>query len=226
MANPQKENGHVDIANEIIEALAKIRISGEEMQCLWVILRKTYGWHKKEDSISLSQFMELTDMRKPNICRSLKKLLSKLIISVIKSDNGITTYRFNKNYDLWGPLSKMITLSKVITPVIKSDNKSLSILRHTKENYTKETITKERYGEFKNVLLSEEEYKKLTQNFGEIKAKAMIENISAYLASKGDKYKSHYATMLNWERKNPLATNQDDPYSNLEIVGAKNGNSN
>ncbi len=76
MANPQKENGHVDIANEIMEALAGIRISGEEWQCLCVIFRKTYGWHKKEDWISLSQFNLLTKLKKPNIFRAIKKLYS------------------------------------------------------------------------------------------------------------------------------------------------------
>jgi len=142
MANPQIENGHVDIANEIIEALAKIRISGEEMQCLWVIFRKTYGWHKKEDIIALSQFCEYTRMKKSNICRSLSKLLSKKIIAIIKNDNGITTYRFNKDYDSWKPLSKKITLSKVIKGGLKKDNESLSLLRHTKETIQKKTIQK------------------------------------------------------------------------------------
>ena len=47
MANPQKENGYTSIANDIVEALAGIRIPGEARQCLDVILRKTYGWNKK-----------------------------------------------------------------------------------------------------------------------------------------------------------------------------------
>ena len=55
MANPQIENGHVDIANDIAEVLAQTRISGTEWQIVWVILRKTYGWHKKVDQIALSQ---------------------------------------------------------------------------------------------------------------------------------------------------------------------------
>ena len=144
MANPQIEDGHLDLANEIVDALAKIRIAGEEMQCLWVILRKTYGWHKKQDNIALSQFCEMTNLNKPAICRALQKLLSKKIILIIKNDNGITTYGFNKDFEQWQPLSKKITLSKKIMSVIKNDKRSLSKKRHTKENYTKETITKEK----------------------------------------------------------------------------------
>ena len=86
MANPQIEDGHIDLANEIVEALAKIRISGEEMQCLWVIFRKTYGWHKKQDHIALSQFCGFTQLKKPAICRALRKLLSKMIMELQITD--------------------------------------------------------------------------------------------------------------------------------------------
>jgi phage replication O-like protein O len=84
MANPQKENGYTVIANEILEALMRIRLSGEEWKCLLVILRKTYGWNKKEDKISLSQFVLMTGMKKQSVHRALKKLSSKNISSVSK----------------------------------------------------------------------------------------------------------------------------------------------
>lgn len=122
MANPQKEDGYTPVANDIMEALAGIRISGEEWQCLCVILRKTYGWNKPTDSISLSQFVELTGIKKSNICRALNRLLSKKITTVIKKDNGCTEYALQKDYEKWEPLSKKITLSKKIMPVIKKDN--------------------------------------------------------------------------------------------------------
>lgn len=145
MANPQAEDGHIDLANEIVEALAKIRISGEEMQCLWVIFRKTYGWHKKEDCISLSQFFEMTTLKKPHVCRSLSKLLSKKIIGVTKNGNGITSYGFNKDFDSWESLPKKVTLSKMVKGSPKKGKASLPLLGHTKETTTKETITKEIY---------------------------------------------------------------------------------
>ena len=58
---------------------------------------------------------------------------------------------------------------------------------------------KHKYGEFKNVLLTDEEYRKLKERFNDVEEK--IENLSYYLKSKGDKYKSHYGTILNWARK-------------------------
>ena len=60
---------------------------------------------------------------------------------------------------------------------------------------------KKRYGEFNNVLLTDDEYNKLSERFGTAKAEAYIERLSGYLESKGAKYQNHYATMLNWERK-------------------------
>ena len=58
MANPQRENGHVDIANEIMDKLCRYRIPGEVRQVMDTVFRKTYGWNKKADRISLSQFCE------------------------------------------------------------------------------------------------------------------------------------------------------------------------
>ena len=55
--------------------------------------------------------------------------------------------------------------------------------------------------EFKNVKITKEEYDTLLEKFGEKGTKDRIENLSLYMASKGDKYKSHYATILSWARR-------------------------
>jgi len=60
MASPQIEHGHLDLANELVEALARTQLNGYESRILWAVWRKTYAWHKKEDWISFSQFKELT----------------------------------------------------------------------------------------------------------------------------------------------------------------------
>ncbi len=134
MASPQKDNGYTAIANETMEALSRFRIPGEQRQVLDFILRKTYGFNKKEDAISLSQFVKGTGLKKPNIVRSLSTLLSKKIIAVIKNDNKPAhVYKFNKNYDVWKPVFK----KKV---VIKSDNKSLSKVIPTKVDSTKAMV--------------------------------------------------------------------------------------
>ncbi|MFH0857578.1 MAG: hypothetical protein V1848_02410 [Candidatus Magasanikbacteria bacterium] len=59
------------------------------------------------------------------------------------------------------------------------------------------------YGsQFCKVKLTDDEHQKLLIAFGEIHTQEMIDNMDLYLESKGDKYKSHYATLLSWEKKN------------------------
>ena len=55
-------------------------------------------------------------------------------------------------------------------------------------------------GPFNNVFLSDVEFKKLTEKFNG-KTEEKISALSEYMSSKGKKYKSHYATILMWSRK-------------------------
>lgn len=65
-----------------------------------------------------------------------------------------------------------------------------------------------RYGEFENIILTKKELEKLETKFGVSKTGEMIENISEYVKSKGVKYKSHYATILAWDRRDKKKENQ------------------
>lgn len=73
------------------------------------------------------------------------------------------------------------------------------------------------YGEFKNVKLSEKEFTKLSEIWGN-KLNDGIEILSSYLKAKGDTYKNHYAVMgkHNWvfERvhKNIKPQGEDDKW--------------
>jgi phage replication O-like protein O len=132
MASPQIEDGFTRIANELMEALARHNVPGEVTRIVLVILRKTYGFNKKEDAIPLSQFCLSTGMKKPNSIRAIKKALAMKLI--IRTANGsIPLYRFNKDFDTWQPLSEQITLSKRIKNVIQADNISLSARIPSKE---------------------------------------------------------------------------------------------
>lgn len=58
---------------------------------------------------------------------------------------------------------------------------------------------KHKYGEYKNVLLTDEELEKLKAEYPDWEER--IERLSSYVASTGKSYKSHYATIRNWARK-------------------------
>lgn len=113
MKNPQTENGYTRIANELMEALARIRVSGEARQCLDVILRKTYGFNKKSDFISLSQFSLYTGLPRITCAKNVKKLILLNLVTVTqKGYRGINSYRFNKDYSSWRPLPKKVTVTQ------------------------------------------------------------------------------------------------------------------
>jgi len=74
-----------------------------------------------------------------------------------------------------------------------------------KQKHKQEAIKKEKYGEFKNVLLTAEEIEKLQTKLNG-SCSDYIERLSAYLAQSGKKYKSHYATILTWHRSDEKKT--------------------
>lgn len=55
---------------------------------------------------------------------------------------------------------------------------------------------KSTYGEFKNVFLTPEEHKRLTERFAD--AERRIDSLSAYMKSTGKTYLDHYAQLINW----------------------------
>lgn len=111
MANPQPDK-FLRISTEFFDALIKIRIPGEARQVFDFIIRKTWGFNKKEDRIPLSQFALATGLKKPTVMRALGKL-KKMNIIVIKKDNtNEIKYSIYKDFDNWKPLSKKITVAK------------------------------------------------------------------------------------------------------------------
>ncbi len=57
------------------------------------------------------------------------------------------------------------------------------------------------YGEFKNVLLTVEEYNALCTALTEPIVQTLIAELDEYIESKGVKYKSHRATIQTWARR-------------------------
>lgn len=145
MASPQVENGHIDIANEIAEKLARWHLSSYEQRVLWVVFRKTWGWHKKEDWISLSQFSISTGISRSHVCRSLNLLIKQNMITK-RGNTYYPLYRLQKDFDKWKPLPNGARRHDVLpngaTGVTKRGNQVLPNGAHTKETITKETIQK------------------------------------------------------------------------------------
>ena len=74
----------------------------------------------------------------------------------------------------------------------------------------KKNNIRHKYGEYNNVLLTDDELEKLKKEFPDWQER--IERLSSYIASTGKRYKSHLATIRNWARKdgNNAADRKDD----------------
>jgi len=143
METPQLENGFTRIANQLLEQYSKIRIPGECMQVLFVIIRKTYGYNKKHDAISLSQFVSSTNLKKTTVCKAIKKLHDMCLIAITKNitkkgNSFSTTYCVVKNSAIWKPLPKKVTLPKKVIIVTQKGKGVVPNMVHTKDNVTKD----------------------------------------------------------------------------------------
>ena len=70
-------------------------------------------------------------------------------------------------------------------------------------NKREEKITpvKHKYGEFKNVKLSDEDIGKLKKLYGQNYLEEYIKRLDEYIESTGKHYKNHYLTIRNWIKK-------------------------
>lgn len=81
---------------------------------------------------------------------------------------------------------------------------------------------KNSYGEFGNVKMTTAEFEKFVQAEGADRANALIEELSSYLASSGKKYKSHYATLLNWGRRKDKEETPKQKFLTTEEISQRN----
>lgn len=84
---------------------------------------------------------------------------------------------------------------------------------------------KNKYGIFENVLLTDDEFEKLSEKFNGT-SQDRIDRLSEYIESKGKRYRSHYATILAWARRDGKNKNgnpapaSSDPAKNIYGKGA------
>jgi len=145
---PQLEKGFVRLAcgsaeNDIIRALLKAKLTGAEWDVVMIIIRKTWGFLKQSDKISLSQFGAEGKRHRSNYINALKSLINRRIVLVVKSGLvpnsplAINEYRFNKAFNDW-------TSTRIGTST-KNSKKLVPDSRHTKENhYKKKPIARTR----------------------------------------------------------------------------------
>ncbi|HFC3396018.1 TPA: replication protein [Neisseria gonorrhoeae] len=83
------------IANAVVDDFL-CRMSGNAWKCYAVIVRKTTGWQKEIDYISVSQFKNLTGIKTDvTVADALKELVELNLIASVKRHGQVTGYRIN-----------------------------------------------------------------------------------------------------------------------------------
>ncbi|MCR5707936.1 MAG: replication protein [Ruminococcus sp.] len=225
MANPRIENGYVRIANELLEAICQLDVSGSEMRILLYIIRRTYGFNKDYAEIPLSEISAAVGMRREHIQKMLKRLSTKNIID-LRTNGGTKpqTISIVKNYERWAVelcasclLHKMATVAPTVvqngnssvvqngnSSVVQNGNSSVvqngnSTYKDNKDNF-KDSFKdrKKSFGRNGNVLLKNDEYDKLINDYGKETAERYIERMDNYISSREAKYNDCYAELLIW----------------------------
>ncbi|MGV8131543.1 MAG: replication protein [Candidatus Pacearchaeota archaeon] len=140
MASPQKENGFTPIANEILERLVNISLLGAEFQILFFIIRKTYGYHKKEDRISLTQFEKGTGLSRPTVVKTLKNLMARNMIVKIYLPDENKGYSFVKDHEKWVVKTHLLVKGKWETSKDVLTETSKDVLTHKRKKDNKRNI--------------------------------------------------------------------------------------
>lgn len=100
-SGPQLEDGHVRIANELYDAiLAKVH-SFRHLKVALAVIRKTYGFNKKEDDITISQLAEMTGIHRNHVGTTLRELETMRIINAVRAGRHGLMVGINKHHNEW-----------------------------------------------------------------------------------------------------------------------------
>lgn len=140
------------------------------------------------------------------VSKGFVRVLNEDLVSLIldwKTNNYIQKDRYHPSI-----YAKLIDQPPLDTECIQAVPETDTQVRLGKDSIGKDSIgesvadkppTRHKYGEYENVLLSDAELEKLKAtipNYAQL-----IERLSEYMASTGKRYKSHYATIRAWSRK-------------------------
>ena len=142
MADPQTENGYTRIANELLEAMIRQKMSSSELRILLFIARKTYGFSKTWDRISYSQFSKATGINRNHVYRSIKNLKENNVVECRTVLHRVTgkpytvEYKIQKDHERWRTRAKAQSSPIIGTTKIGGTKNGIKVT--PKMGYTKE----------------------------------------------------------------------------------------
>lgn len=91
------ETEFIRIPNQFIEAVYKQYLRPNESKVLWFLIRKTWGWQKRSEFMSLRQFNKELGISKDIACRALSRLRRRRIVYQLANK----TYAIQTDINLW-----------------------------------------------------------------------------------------------------------------------------
>ncbi len=86
------EQGFTKIPNTLLSMIPLM--ADAELKVVLALARKTYGWHKESDAISLSQFQKMTGLSRQSVITGLRFAIERGILQEVRTGKrGIKAYR-------------------------------------------------------------------------------------------------------------------------------------
>lgn len=188
------------LPNALIDDGVMAEMKGAALAIYILIVRKTRGWQKETDAISISQFMKFTGYGKDAVISGAEKLVSLGLVSRISRERQPTLYTLSDLAEREiaslseKPNTNNQDLSENTTGVVGKTDKSLSE-KPTHNNNSKTTITKaniykEKFN-FAKALVSQGADQKLISEYMEVrKAKKAVNSETAFKSLISEQQKS------------------------------------
>lgn len=100
-SGPQLEDGFVRVANELYDAILEKLSSYRHIKIVMAIIRKTYGYGKKEDDITISQIADITGIHRNNVGKALRELEDMGVINKVRAGSHGLIVGINKHHTQW-----------------------------------------------------------------------------------------------------------------------------
>lgn len=111
-----------------------------ECKVVLAIARKTFGWHKESDRISISQLEDLTGLSRQGVISGIDAAIKRGNVEKIEHETGPNEYKLVVN-----PLDQRADKeSNNLTRVVKTVDQQVVKLVDTQKKVVKETYTKEK----------------------------------------------------------------------------------
>lgn len=113
VSGAQLENGFTRIANELLDRLIAAGLSQNQMRIVLAVIRKTYGYNKKRDDMTISQLATATGIHRTHASRAFHELIAANMLTVEDGRFGYLV-GLNKNVAEWRVAESVRT--KTATP--------------------------------------------------------------------------------------------------------------